>query len=242
MINLKKNDKLIIIIAVAVVVIAAIGIAAYNPPEEEIVNGKGGMQTYDVMWKTHSKTETVEDELYAGKKAPFTTEITIDHDNILKVNVEISWTDDFTHFGILSRGEDTLTAEVSYSSDIWESVGNGSMEFIKTVHSIPMDTQIEAVNELEALEELKEGYYDDSLTFTIDVSVQTGEKWFRPLKYLRDKGNAFDLTITYEYFEPSLTEGEDKNTGGDGNNDPPSGDDAFSRLGNLVNTGSCVRW
>ena len=34
MINLKKNDKLIIIIAVAVIVIAGIGIAAYNPPED----------------------------------------------------------------------------------------------------------------------------------------------------------------------------------------------------------------
>ena len=31
MINLKKNDKLIIIIAVAVVVVAGIGIAAYTP-------------------------------------------------------------------------------------------------------------------------------------------------------------------------------------------------------------------
>ena len=35
MINLKKNDKFIIIIAVVIIIISGIGIAAYNPPEYE---------------------------------------------------------------------------------------------------------------------------------------------------------------------------------------------------------------
>ena len=245
MINLKKNDKLIIIIAVAVVVVAGIGIAAYDPPED--TNGNiginGGVQTYAVTWPTHTKTVFVDDELYAGKSSPFSTEIPIDHENIIKVTVEISWTDDSTYGILRTKGADTLTAEVSFGTDAWTSVYNGTNEFIKNMNSIPYDMTIDSNNEQEAYDKLKEDYYsDDSITFTIDVSVSPGEKIFRPLKYIRDKGNAFDLTITYEYYEASLTEGDINGNGGYENDEPPNGDDVFSRLGKLVNTGSGVRW
>jgi len=245
MIILKKNDKLIIIIAVAVVVVAGIGIAAYNPPDDG--NGNtgiaGGVRTYDVTWPTYTKTVSVDEEMYAGKSSPFSTEITIDHENIIKVTVEISWEDDSTYGILRTKGADTLTAEVSFGTETWTSVYNGTNEFIKNINSLPYDTTIDANNEQEAYEKLGEEYgTDDSLAFTIDVSVQPGEKIFRLLKYLRDKGNAFDLTITYEYYEASLTEGDMNDNGGDGNDEPPNGDDVFSRLANLVNTGSGVRW
>jgi len=246
MINLKKNDKLIIIIAVAVVIVAGIGIAAYNPPDGGNGNtgGTGGVGTYDVTWQTHTKTVSVDEELYAGKNSPFSSEIPISHENILKVTVEISWEDDSTYRGLFSKGEDTLTAEVTCDgkTETWESFRNGTMEFNFNINSIPYTTEIEADNEIDALEKLKEDYTDDSLTLTIDVSVATGEKLRRPLKYFRDKGNDFELTITYEYYEASLTEGNMNDIGGDENNDPPEDDDVFSRLGILVNTGSGVRW
>ncbi len=243
MINLKKNDKLIIIIAVAVVIVAGIGIAAYNPPDDENINmgGNGGVGTYNVMWNTHTKMVSVDGEMYAGKSSPFSTEITIDHENIIKVTVEISWEDDSIYGILITKGADTLTAEVSFDPEPWTSEYNGTKEFIKNMNSLPYDTTIEAETETEAYDKLAEGYTDDSLTFTIDVSVITGEKLRRPLKYFRDQGNAFDLTITYEYYEASLTEGYMNDTGGD-ENDPSEDDDAFSRLGNLVNTGSLVRW
>ena len=207
MINLKKNDKLIIIIAVAVVIVAGIGIAAYNPPDDG--NGNtgitGGAGTYDVTWQTHTKTVSVDEELYAGKNSPFSTEITIDHENIIKVTVEISWEDDSTYRG-LSKGEDTLTADVS----------------------------------CDGITLKEQDYTDDSLTLTIDVSVVTGEKLRRPLKWLRDQGNAFDLTITYEYYDAYVTEGNIKDTG-QGNNDPedPEGPPAY--LGMMIQAG-LTRW
>ena len=246
MINLKKNDKLIIIIAVAVVIVAGIGIAAYNPPDGG--NGNtgvtGGAGTYDVTWQTHTNTVSVDGECFAGKSEPYINEIPIDHENILTVTVEISWTDDYTHGILIKKGEDTLTAEVTCDgkTETWESFKNGTIEFNFNINNIPYSTEIEADNEPDALEKLKEDYYNDhSLTFTIDVSVQTGEKWFRPLKYLRDKGNAFDLTITYEYFEPSLTEGEDKGTG-QGNNDPDDPDEEVpAYLGMMIQAG-LTRW
>jgi len=245
MINLKKNDKLIIIIAVAVVIVAGIGIAAYNPPEGG--NGNtgipGGAGTYGVTWQTHTKTVSVDEELYAGKSSPFSAEIPIDHENIVKVTVEITWTDDNTYGILTTKGQDTLTAEVicKGKTETQESIGNGTIEFNFNINSIPFTTEIEADNEVDAKEKLKEDYTDDPIALTIDINVATGEKLRRPLKYFKDKGNDFGLTITYEYYEASLTEGNINDTGGDVDN-PPEDDDAFSRLGNLVNTGSCVRW
>ncbi len=243
MINLKKNDKLIIIIAVAVVIVAGIGIAAYNPPDDGNGNtdGNGGVGTYDVTWQTYTKMVSVDEELYAGKNSPFSTEITIDHENIIKVTVEISWEDDRTHLGLLSKGEDTLTAEVSFGTETWTSVYNGTNEFIKNINSLPYDTTIDANNQQEAEDKLEEEYgTDDSLTFTIDVSVSPGEKIFRILKYLRDKGNVFDLTITYEYYDASLTEGDTIPTG-QNNEDSDDPEDPPAYLAMLVNTGH-TRW
>jgi len=241
MINLKKNDKLIIIIAVAVVVIAGIGIAAYNPPEDNggYTSGVSGSQTYDVTWETHTKTVSVDDECYAGKGAPYSNEIKIEHANIVKVTVEISWEDDSTYRG-LSKGEDTLTAEVTCDgkTETWESFRNGTIEFNFNINSIPYTTEIEADNEVDALEKLKEDYTDDSLTLTFDVSVQPGEKPRRFLKWLKDKGNDFELTITYEYYDASLTEGGIKDTGQDNNDDP---EDVPAYLGMMIQAG-LTRW
>jgi len=249
MITLKKNDKLIIIIAVAVIVVAAIGIIAYESPEDTGGNtsGAGGEKTYDVIWQTHTKTVAVDDECFAGKNAPFNSEIKIGHENILKVTVEISWTDDYTYGILRTKGEDTLTAEITYkgTTDTWESVGNGTTEFVYNINSLPFDTTIEAANEIEASDKIKEYHYtDDSLTLTIDVSVATGEKLRRPLKYFRDKGNDFELTITYEYYDAYLTEGDYKGTGQSDNNDPEDPDEppaSPAYLGMIVNAGY-TRW
>ena len=244
MINLKKNDKLIIIIAVAVVIVAGIGIAAYNPPDDENGNtgGNGGVGTYDVMWQTESNTVSVDEEMYAGKNSPFSTEIPINHENIVMVNVKITWEDDSTYRGLLSKGEDTLTAEITCDgkTETWESFRNGTTEFNFDINSMPYTTEIEADNEPDALEKLKEqDYTDDSLTLTIDVSVVTGEKPRRLLKYLRDKGNDFEISISYEYYDATLTEGDMQPTGnGDDSNEP---DYPPAYLGMIVNAGY-TRW
>ena len=106
---------------------------------------------------------------------------------------------------------------------------------------MPYDTRIDANDQQEAEDKLMEEYYkDDSLTFTVDVSVQPGEKLRRPLKYFRDQGNAFDLKISYEYYEAYVIEGDMMDTGqgsvdDSGNNVPPA------YLGMLVQIGA-NRW
>lgn len=246
MINLKKNDKLIIIIAVAVIVVAAIGIIAYESPEDtgKGTGGVGGVKTFDVTWQTHTETYSPNDEFFAGKNEPYNKVIDIDHENILNVKFEISWTDDFTYGIFRTKGEDTLTASITYKgrTTTEESIGNGTMTFTFTVNSLPQDT-IEAEDEIDAREKIDVNYYDYTYpSFEIDVSVQIGEKRFRPLKYRQDQGNDFDLKITYEYYDIYdifLPEDEAKPTG---NNDGPSDfEEQPAYLATIVNIG-LTRW
>jgi hypothetical protein len=83
MINLKRNDKLIIIVAVAVIILAAIGIAAYNPPENGIIKPLLGTDenSYLITWEKKTNSDTISD--FAGKNTP-TAEISsteMDGDN-----------------------------------------------------------------------------------------------------------------------------------------------------------------
>ena len=232
-------------IAVAVVIVAGIGIVAYNPPDDDDINidtiNKNGM--YDVTWQTKTSTVSVDEEMFAGKSSPFTTEIPINHENIVKVTVEVTWTDDNTYGILTTKGQDTLTAEVTCDgkTETWESLKNGTTELNFNINSIPYTTEIQADNEIDALEDLKEqDYTDDSLTLTIDVSVVTGEKLRRPLKYLRDKGNDFDLTISYEYYDAMIGEESFDDTGLENNPDDPE-EEQPAYLGMIVNAGM-TRW
>ena len=46
----------------------------------------------------------------------------------------------------------------------------------------------------------------DTASFDTKITIKTGEKIWRPLKYFKDKGNGFDLTVTYTYYCPVVTE------------------------------------
>ena len=61
------------------------------------------------------------------------------------------------------------------------------------------------------------------------------------MKWLRDQGNAFDLTITYEYYDAYLTEGDYKGTGQSDNNDPEDPDEPPAYLGMMIQAG-LTRW
>ena len=101
--------------------------------------------------------------------------------------------------------------------------GNGTLSF--RVNNMPYSDSIEA----EGIDEAKQKIYDmftgqDTTSFDITVSVKTGEPLRRPLKYISDKGNDFEIEVTYEYYYASLTEEETEGTGSDG------GDDSFDNL------------
>lgn len=224
MISLKKNDKIIIVIAVAVIIIAGIGIAAYNPPDEPDIMEENGKNTFMVEWDIMSGPSEMTSD-YAGKKSPYEGTYSIGEANIKSIKFNLTWIDDKAFLGRLGR--DTLILEItnpdgdvieeSAQSAVKSKFGNVELTIIVS-GSAPSTVPIEADDEDEARDQLmQEPYYDDKWVnkeFTIRVGCSVGEilGGIRP----RDKGNSFDLEVSYEYYDASLMEEETKETGSDG--------------------------
>jgi hypothetical protein len=230
MINLKKNDKLIIIIAVVVIIIAAIGIATYSSPDTKI-NGPlmTGENMYTVTWEEKTGSSIISE--FAGKNAPYSESYIISAPTgsvLTNVDFQITWQDDKTIGLLLKRGLDTLTAEITPmdgESQRYEGKGGGNKTLSFRVNDMPYSNSIEA----EGISEAEQIVYNmftgqDTTSFDITVRVKTGEPLRRPLKYFSDKGNNFEIDVTYDYYTASLPEEEIKGTGPDG------GDGSFDDL------------
>jgi len=236
MISLKKNDKIIIIVAVVILVIAGVGVAMYQSPKAptDYTSLITNQKNYNVTWTLRNGSLTSISE-FAGKKAPFQGTVTIPEGNVNSVTFNLTWTDD--HMTFLKRmGLDSLTLEVTMPDGIYyftetntsaPKTGFGTITYTIFKEIIPSDVPIKAENEQDAQTKLKAApYYDDSWTdkdIKINVSVHIGE--LRILKKIRDKGNDFELKITYQYYDGALKEDTTKNTGGDSDMPP---DDIWS--------------
>jgi hypothetical protein len=252
--SLKKNDKIVIIVAVIILVFAGVGVAMYQSPQttsniSSIIIEK----SYDVSWTLRNGSVSTISE-FAGKKSPYQGTISIPEGNVKSITFNLSWTDD--HMTFMKRmGLDSLTLEVTmpngtdYFTETNTSAkitGEGTISHTIVNGIIPPKTPIKADNEQDAQTKLKDkSYNDDSWTekeITINVSVQIGE--IRILKKMRDKGNDFELQITYQYYDGVLKEDLNKNTGGDSNT--PSGDPWAEQeippyISMIINTG-CGRY
>ncbi len=230
MINLKKNDKLIIIIAVVIIIISGIGIAAYNPPDEED-NDKMPVigNTYTVDW--NEKTNSIFFTEFVEKNTPYEGTVSINRGNLKEIIFNLSWVDNKAT--ILNRfGLDTLSIEITTpSGTVYEDSDRsakgskeGNIEIAIPVNGMPSTDSIMANDSSEAEEKLnQEPYYNDKWVneiFDIKISVKIGE--IRILKKLRDSGNDFELEVSYDYYSATLTEEETKETG--------SGDESFDDL------------
>lgn len=224
MISLKKNDKIIIIVAIVILVIAGAGVAMYQSPqpEESIFTDTLGLKTYNVTWTVINGSLPVISE-YANKNAQYEGTARISEGNIKSVTFNMSWIDD--RMTLLKRmGLDTLTLEVitpdgmSYTKFNTSAriTGEGTISFTVNVGIIPPN-QLEAQDDEDAKQKLMTSpYFDNSWTdadISINVSVSIGE--IRLLKKIRDKGNGFDLKITYQYYEGMINLDTTKNTGGE---------------------------
>jgi hypothetical protein len=253
--SLKKNDKIVIIVAVLILVFAGVGVAMYQSPDttNNLNTISTTEKTYDVVWTLrNSSLNTISD--FAGKKAPYETTVTISEENVKSITFNLSWTDDRMTF-MKRMGLDSLTLEVTMPDGIYyfkdtatsaPITGEGNISHTIVKEIIPPNTPIEATDELDAQTKLKDkSYFDDSWTekeITINVSVQIGE--LRILKKMRDKGNYFDLEITYQYYDGVLKEDINIITGDD-NNSPPEDPWAEQEIppymSMIINTG-CGRY
>jgi hypothetical protein len=255
MISLRKNDKIIIIVAVIILVIAGVGVAMYQSPKTTSILPPAitGGSSYEVIYAVRNGSlDPISD--FAGKKAPFGTSVMIPEGNIQSVTFNMSWTDDHLTF-LKRRGMDSLTLEVTMPDGFSTKDTNmsapitGAASISMTILSeiYPPEGSIKAkdVKEAQALLQ-QQPYYQDTWTdkeINISVSVNIGE--IRLLKQLQDKGNNFEIKITYQYLEGSLKEDTTNTTGGDV--DTPPEDDPWVEqeippyLSMIINTG-CGRY
>jgi hypothetical protein len=232
MISLKKNDKIILIVAVVILVVAGVGVAMYQSPEPPNVDSLLTTEkSYNVTWTLLNSSLSPISE-FAGKKAPYEGSVTIPEGNVYSVTFDMSWTDDRMTL-LKRRGLDTLTLDVTMPDGIISfseentsapKTGYGTISYTVNKDFSPHTGPIEAENDQAAQAKLQTSpYYDDSWTgkdIKINVSCHVGE--LRILKKLRDKGNDFELKISYQYFKPTLTLDSMKNTGS--NSDSPPDD------------------
>lgn len=207
--NLKKSDKLIAIVGVVILIVAAIGIVLYTSTEKEDKDTIPEAEVFYVTWMEYTGEMPIEG--YAGKvyNEPFTIADVPAGSILTGVNVQLTWEDDNTHRGILSKGIDTLTAEICLTGgeaqpDVTQGRGNNTLSF--TINDRPYDETIDAEDFSEAgqiVYDMTQGKNDAS--FDVTITVKTGEKLRRPLQYLRDKGNRFELHISYTYYTPIIS-------------------------------------
>ncbi|MBN1861766.1 MAG: hypothetical protein JW840_09945 [Candidatus Thermoplasmatota archaeon] len=233
MISLKKNDKIIIIAAVVILVLAGVGVAMYQSPktsEIPLLNTIGENE-YQVIWTVQNGSLSPISD-YANKKSMSENTVMIPEGNIKSVTFDLQWTDD--RMTVFKRmGLDSLTLEITTPDGFTTSMTNtsarktgaGSITITVDTGKTTPPTSIKETTEQAAQLKLKQSpYYDNAWTdknIYINVSVKVGE--IRLLKQLRDKGNDYELSITYQYYH-GILRGDVTKTTGDDMTTPPEDD------------------
>ena len=224
---LKKSDKIIAIIGVIILIVAIFGIFIYASSEEPTEEGeKTKVISYQVDWIPSSDTIFLNG--YAGRKAtyskPFVVEVAKPGSVITKVDVNITWKDANTYGIIIKGGYDTLKADITLvggDTKTHQATGQGNESLTFIVNETPQNGIIEDVADIiEAEQKIIEEYTDkNTASFETKITVTTGEKFgIRPIKlirYMRDKGENFNLEITYYYVYPDIKEVEENNSNDD---------------------------
>jgi hypothetical protein len=255
MISLKRNDKIIIIVAIVILVLAAVGVAMYQSPKPTVIprSGSTSEKTFKIIWtERNGSLDTISE--FVSKKTKFETSVKISEWNLQSVTFNLSWIDDKMTF-MKRRGLDRFTFEVTtpdaYTfTEIKTSApitGQGNITYTKNIGVIPPQSTIIAPDEADAkalLSKKTSTYYDSSWydkDIKINISVKVGESPIRILRYLLDQGNNFDLKITYTYLDGSLGEEITKSTGEDLTPPPDDFEETPPYISMIIGTG-CGRY
>jgi hypothetical protein len=246
---LKKNDKIIAIAGVLILIVAAISIVVLYGSQEKVEEITPVTTAFDVKWIKGSGVvpATQLGQLFAGKKADYTKSLVISAPAgsvLTKVEFKFNWKDDHT-YGLLKnkpKGLDTVTAKIAMGDETpqsYPSTGKGNKTFSFDVGNMPQDESVDAADISEVEQIVKDNSTDkNEASFKITVNCKIGEKRLRLLKYIKDKGNGFNLQVTYEYVTPQIT---DQSSGAPPET-PPSDEPSTPYLGMLITTGSGIRW
>ena len=235
---LKRSDKLIAIIGVIILIVAGIGIFIYisNEDDSDEDQGSQNKNMFKVEWIQDSKM--VPYTGYSGRDRTYSETIseTIDQEPVsvlIDVELRVIWQDSFItgrflRNGPIKVGQDSLSAEFTYDGKTKNipkhmTSGNKSEQF--SIFDIPQDQVLEEVEDYnEAVQMVTDMYSDmDFASIDVKIMVEPGERpalIFRPIMFFRyvfgDRGENFDLEITYNYYYPLISPVDD------GNEEPPT--------------------
>jgi len=215
--NLKKNDKIILIVGVAILIIAGIGIAVYTSPDTDelkVGDTEPDYYSYSYNWIKNTAENTLNDKVYVEKSSTYNDNLAINSpigSVITNIIIEIIWEDDYTYGILKSRGEDTLSITMTDEKGITiteSATGGENITFqFRSINDVPSSDSILAEDKTDAiniLEGMIEG--ENKANFDIEATVETGERLLRPLKFFRDKGNDFQIKVKYDYYIYELEE------------------------------------
>jgi len=208
-----KNKTYLLNAGVLLLIVAIIVVALYisqnglNPSVESTDNNDSAItsieKTFNVTWNEITSDMTI--GRVASKTYNDSISISVYDGSVLgSVNVNIIWSDDHVYGLLKNKGLDTLTAEITYKGDTQKISSNGSGNILFDdfkVNSKPTYTSVSAKNLGDAIEKVKSNFSNSgNASFDTNIRVDTGEKLWRPLKYLMDKGNRFKIEVMYTYY------------------------------------------
>ncbi|MCX6667381.1 MAG: hypothetical protein NTV74_03960 [Euryarchaeota archaeon] len=215
---LKKNDKIIAIAGVLVLIIAALSIffLYIQSPAKEVNKATSEEKIFYVTWTKTTKEKTITGSV--SKKTLYTEPINVAASStglvgvLTNVEIQLTWNDVCTYGLRHNKGLDTLTASIYQTGgkpgDPDVTVGEGNSTFPSfEINSVPTLDQVTAVDIDAANSIIKENFSGkDTASFDTKITIKYGEKILRPLKFLKEKGDSFNLKITYTYYIPVVTE------------------------------------
>jgi len=225
--KLKKNDKIILVVGIVILIAAGTGIALYTVEDTDDTDVKEDTDMFSYTWIKKEGTIDLLSNEYASNSEPYESIVSITSPSnsvLTSITMKLSWQDDRTYGLLTEKGVDTLTAEISRGADpkTITSEGGGNETLIFKIYTMPESGKVEAISTNDAMDQIDDMISgQNKASFDISVSVSTGEKIFRLLKYMRDKGNDFDLSAEYTYyyyefddFGQNDEDDENKETGG----------------------------
>jgi hypothetical protein len=228
--DLKRNDKIILIVGVVILIVAGAGIALYNTPSDSNnINNDNNEGDYYFEYNWEEKTGslgTISPRVEKGTDFEDTYNIKIPDGAVLtQIKVNIKWEDDKT-FGIFrTRGQDVLSETVTFkgSPNDKESTLKGNDNFTFKVNTVPKDGNMYASSTDEFQSELEKEFGNmDTAEIDVMLSIMPGEPGWR-LLFRKDTGNEVDITIDYTYYNYDysydMEDGDDMKSSGSNGDD-----------------------
>lgn len=201
-----------------------------STPAERIfvINISSDLKTYRITWDIVKKEIQLDNPFYVDKPRlkigiskdfpfikivrkdnPFIKTVKIDEYNLKSINFELTWNDDLTT-PVFPYGKDTLTFSIKLpdGAEIYnkKNKGQGTLNFEKNnINDKPTIDTIKAIDEDDTEEKLMKFYNSNwrNKSIKLQVTIKIGE--LRLLKRIHERGNSFNLNISYEFYKPNIT-------------------------------------